>query len=44
MVTTKLHYDLSTLIILDTIPNKKIEIFCESKVYEDVKEEIIYDV
>ena len=34
-------YDLSCLIILDTIPQNKIEIFCDSKIYEDVKEEIL---
>ena len=34
-------FDLSTLIILDTIPHDNIEILCDSKVYEDVKEEII---
>jgi predicted adenine nucleotide alpha hydrolase (AANH) superfamily ATPase len=34
-------YDLSCLIILDTICDKKIEIDCNSKIYEDVKEEII---
>ncbi len=35
------NYDLSCLIILDTIPTSKLEIFCNSKTYEDVKEEII---
>jgi predicted adenine nucleotide alpha hydrolase (AANH) superfamily ATPase len=34
-------FDLSTLIILDTISYENIEIICNSKVYEDVKEEII---
>ena len=35
-------FDLSTFIILDTIPSTKLEIKCDSKVYEDVKEEILY--
>jgi len=34
-------FDLSCLIILDTIPKEKIEIFCKSKLYEDVREKII---
>ncbi len=34
-------YDLSALIVLDTILNKKIEILCDSEIYEDVKEEIV---
>ena len=34
-------YNLSCLIILDTIPNEKIEIYCHSEIYEDVKEVII---
>ncbi len=37
----KNFYDLSCVIILDTIPNDKINIFCDSKAYEDVKETII---
>lgn len=35
------HYDLSCLIVLDTIPLSKVEIFCYSKIYEDVREKII---
>ena len=35
------YYDLSCLIVLDTIPLSKLEIFCDSKIYEDVKEKII---
>ncbi len=35
------HFDLSCLIVLDTIPKNKIEIFCDAKVYEDVREKII---
>ena len=34
------HYDLSCTIVLDEIPNLKVEIFINSKVYEDVKETI----
>jgi hypothetical protein len=34
-------FDLSCLIILDTIPKEKIKIFCKSKLYEDVREKII---
>ncbi|MBT3280834.1 MAG: epoxyqueuosine reductase QueH [Campylobacteraceae bacterium] len=34
-------YDLSCIIILDIIPNSKIEITCNSKVFEDVKEVLI---
>ena len=34
-------YDLSCLVILDTIPLSTMEIFCNSKVYEDIKEKII---
>ena len=33
-------YDLSCLIVLDEIPNTKIEIFLNSKVYDDVRENI----
>ena len=34
-------YDLSTLIVVDRIPQKKLEIECNIKTYEDVKEELI---
>ncbi len=34
-------YDLSCLIILDTIPKEKITIFCDGNIFEDVKERII---
>ena len=34
-------YDLSTVLIVEEIPDKKIEIFCESKTYDDVKEVLI---
>jgi predicted adenine nucleotide alpha hydrolase (AANH) superfamily ATPase len=35
-------YDLSCVIVLDYIPDTKLEIFCNSKVYDDVKEHILY--
>lgn len=34
-------YDLSTIIVTKEIPNSKIEILCQSKTYEDVKEVLI---
>lgn len=34
-------YDLSTILVVDEIPDKKIEILCESKTYSDVKEVLI---
>lgn len=34
-------FDLSCFIVLDTIPNTKIEIICNSKIYEDIKEDIL---
>jgi predicted adenine nucleotide alpha hydrolase (AANH) superfamily ATPase len=34
-------FNLCTIIILDFIPSEKIEIYCESKVYEDEREVII---
>jgi len=34
------HFDLSCLIVLDTIPTIKMEIICNSKIYEDIKEYI----
>ena len=34
-------YSLSIVIVVDDIPDKKIEILCESKTYNDVKESLI---
>jgi len=34
-------YDLSCVIVLDEIPESKVEVFLNSKVYDDVKENII---
>ncbi len=34
-------YDLSTIIVVDEIPQGKVELKIDSKVYEDVKEELI---
>ncbi|RLA69922.1 MAG: diacylglucosamine hydrolase like protein [Epsilonproteobacteria bacterium] len=34
-------YDLSIILVVDKIPEKKIEIFCQSKTYSDVKEVLI---
>ncbi len=34
-------YDLSTIIVVDKIPTKKVELKIDTKVYEDVKEELI---
>ncbi len=34
-------YDLSCIVVVDTIPDKKIEILCQSKTYSDVKEVLI---
>jgi len=34
-------YDLSTILVVDEIPDKKIEIICQSKTYSDVKEVLI---
>jgi epoxyqueuosine reductase len=38
---TKNIYDLSTIVILDEVPKAKVEIWCNSKIYEDEKEVII---
>ncbi len=38
---TQNPYDLSTIIILEQIINGKIEIYCDGKVFEDIKETII---
>ena len=35
-------YDLSCVIILNQIPEHKIDIFCNSKVFDDVKESLVY--
>jgi len=35
-------YDLSLIIVVDTIPDKKIEIRCQSKTYSDVKEVLVH--
>ncbi len=34
-------YDLSVILVTDEIPDKKIEILCQSKTYSDVKEVLI---
>jgi len=34
-------YDLSVILVVDAIPDKKIEILCQSKTYSDVKEVLI---
>jgi hypothetical protein len=34
-------YDLSIILVVNEIPNKKIEILCQSKTYSDVKEVLI---
>jgi len=34
-------YDLSVILVVDEIPDKKIEILCQSKTYSDVKEVLI---
>jgi len=36
------YYDLSTIIVIEQIPTKKVEIFLKSHIYEDVKE-VIYE-
>jgi len=36
------EFDLSCIIILDEIPQGKIEVFLDSKYYDDVRERIIY--
>ncbi len=38
---TNNSYDLSTVIVLDDIPDSKVEIYLDSTTFEDVKEEII---
>ena len=37
-ITSNSHYDLSIIIILDIIPKDKIDISCNSEVFDDVKE------
>ena len=34
-------YDLSIILVVDDIPDKKIEILCQSETYDDVKEVLI---
>ena len=34
-------YDLSVILVVEAIPNNKIEIICQSKTYSDVKEVLI---
>jgi hypothetical protein len=34
-------YDLSVILVVDEIPDKKIEILCDAKTYSDVKEVLI---
>ena len=34
-------YDLSVILVVDVIPDKKIEILCNSKTYSDVKEVLV---
>jgi len=34
-------YDLSSILVVDEIPDKKIEIICQSKTYSDVKEVLL---
>jgi hypothetical protein len=34
-------YDLSVVLVVDEIPDKKIEILCQAKTYSDVKEVLI---
>ena len=34
-------YDLSVILVVDEVPDKKIEILCQSKTYSDVKEVLI---
>lgn len=40
-LTLNNRYDLSTIIILDTLTEKKISIFCSAKIYDDVQELIV---
>jgi len=37
----KSHYDISTIIVVDTIPTGRIEIVLKSHVYDDMREELI---
>ena len=41
MITHHSRYDLSTIIVLDTIPDTKTSVFMESKVYDDVREVLL---
>ncbi|MGB5867256.1 MAG: epoxyqueuosine reductase QueH [Arcobacteraceae bacterium] len=40
-LTLNNSYDLSTIIVLQAIPEEKVSIFCDSKIYDDVKEVLI---
>jgi predicted adenine nucleotide alpha hydrolase (AANH) superfamily ATPase len=40
-VTLNNRYDLSTIIVLEEIPQTKLLIFCDSKIYDDVKEVLL---
>lgn len=35
------HFDLGAILVVEEIPERKIEIICESKTYSDVKESLI---
>ena len=41
MAINKNFYDLSSIIVVDTIPKEKLEIKIDTKLYEDVKEKLI---
>ena len=41
ILTLNNFYDLSTILVLDEVPNSKIEIISNAKVFEDVKEVIL---
>jgi len=38
---TQNPYDLSTILVVDEIPDKKLEILCQSKTYSDVQEKLV---
>lgn len=40
-ITQNNHFDLSTIIILKEIPNAKVSVFSDFKIYEDVKEVLL---
>ena len=35
------HFDLGAILVVDEVPERKIEIICESKTYSDVKETLV---